>query len=236
MPGIEITQSEHNQFLQFQALGTPGEVRKKLDDLLTDNGKQRDEIRDLKLLVPKDGEVVVKKADADLLTAYRELGEPKEIKGKLEKGEQAAVDAHAMKQRIAATAFAKAAGLAEESVETLVAIPALLEAKFEVKKGKVKDAKGVEVDGELGYITLGTKDAKPMTFVEAQDAVPALKGLRVATKDTKPTGQPILPQGSGNGAPGTTVYDKIREERKPKEDKSKPAATSVEDRLNMNRG
>lgn len=47
--------------------------------LFNDNKELRDELRDLKTKVPKDGTVVFSKEEADALVAYRALGKPEDL-------------------------------------------------------------------------------------------------------------------------------------------------------------
>src|SRR5699024_10287888 len=69
-----------------QGIGTPQEIAKKIGDLEADNHKyRREEKPALEAKLPKDGEVVVPKAKADALASYEALGDPDEVKGKLEK-------------------------------------------------------------------------------------------------------------------------------------------------------
>ena len=59
--------------------GTPADIAKKVGELESDNKTQRDEIRDLKLTLPKETEVVVPKEKADALVDYEKLGKPEEL-------------------------------------------------------------------------------------------------------------------------------------------------------------
>lgn len=232
----EISDAELRQFIRYQNLGTPEEVSKKIHDLEVDNRKYRQEEKPaLEARLPKDDEVIIKKADADLLPKFKELGDPKEIKAKLTEGEEAKGKLTQVQLREAATKFARAAGLADESVDTLMAIPALQGATFEVRKGKVKNEKGVEVDADIAYVTLPGENQKEMTFVEARDQVTALKGLATAAPvQQKPAGANYVPQGTAGGSEGgSSVYDRIRAEvaaKQPKPDE-KPKDIPIAQRL-----
>lgn len=236
----EISDAELRQFVRYQNLGTPEEIQKRITDLEKDNHKYRQEEKPaLEAKIPKEGEVVVPKADADLIPAIKELGKPEEIKAKIEEGEQARNKLADVERRSAASKFAKAAGLADEAVDTLVAIPALQGASFEIRKGKVKDAKGQEVEADVAYVTMPGENQKPLTFTEAQEQVPALKGLRTAEPTTSrpATGVPFVPQsGGGDNKPGNR-FDRIREERAAakKPAVEAPKKPSVFERLGMAR-
>lgn len=182
----DIAQSEVDQLGAFKHLagkygGTVAGVENKIAKLEEDNRDLRSENKTLKDAQPKDGQVVVSKQDADDLAAYRALNpKPTDLKTALDAGTQAQNDLAIRALRDDAVKFAKAAGLHDETVDTLTAIPALQGAKFEVRKGKVKDAKGQEVDGEIAYLTLAGENQTAMKFDDAKEKVPALKGLRVA--------------------------------------------------------
>ncbi len=241
----EITDSEFRQYAKYQTLGTPEEIWKKQQDLEKDNKDQRDELRVAKEAMPKEGEVTVTKARGESLTKYEALGKPDDVKSLLEKGVTAATALAATTRRSAAAMFAKLAGLAEVAVDALVAIPDLSEATFEVKKGKVKDKAGKEVETDLPYMTLAGVDGaagESLLFTDAQERFPALKGLRLATKEEIQGTPPIVPF-IDSGAPGHEqtgdVYTKIREEaaaRQKKKDEAasyEPGKSPLEGRLGM---
>lgn len=239
----EISDAELRTLVAFQNLGTPNEIQKKIADLEKDNATQRDEIRTLKETVPKDGEIVVKKTDADRLEKFKQFGKPEDVEAKLQEGETAIKERDYLKRTSAARNFAKAAGLADEAVETMVAIPALEKAGFEVKTEKVKDSvTGKETEMEVAYITLPTEDGKStetLSFDKAKEKVPALKGLRSAETEKQPDkpGLNFVPQGGGdgNGQKGT-VYDRIRQERQNEKKAREEAQTDRVDPLEKQYG
>lgn len=231
MPQSEIDALGGFRFLASRYGGTPQSIEKKITDLEEDNRTQRGEINTLKEKLPKDGFVVVPKTQIDTLAEYEALGKPSEVKAKLEQGDQAAANLIEIQRREHAAKFVKAAGLADEAVDTLVAIPALKNAKFEVRKGKVKNDKGVEVDGEVAYVTLEGEGKSAMSYDKAIEAVPALKGLARAT--TPPSeGARFVPQG-GESTAGTekksTADDHIKrmQERANAPNALRPAAAKV---------
>jgi hypothetical protein len=242
MPQSEIDALGGFRFLANQYGGSPQSVLKKIQDLEEDNRKQREQIKAITEAQPKDGQVVVTKEDQDELAAFRALGKPADIKKTLEAGENATKELSTLKLRESAAKFAKASGLHEETVDTLIAIPQLANATFEVRKGKVKNKSGVEVDGEIGYIKLAGNDEKAMTLTDLQEKVPAVKGLRLAESGTQPTGgQNFVPQGGGSGGdkPGN-IYDRIRAEHGKQNVPTQPVNTpvvpqpkSIEERLGM---
>src|SRR5690606_5376614 len=192
--------------------------------------------------LPKDGMVVVAKEDADLLPKYKELGDPKGLKDKLTKGEQAVQELLTVKRMDVAKAFAKAAGLAEEAVPALIAIPALKDATFEVRKTKQKNTQGQEEEVEVPYLTPAGEGQAALTFEDAKEKFPELKGLRTAEapkNDGGPRRVQFVQQGSKNNGGNGSVYDRIRAEAEsrntPKDKDAKPPVVALEERLRMTR-
>jgi hypothetical protein len=235
----EISDADYRLFTRYTIIGTPDEILKKREDLEKDNREQRDQLRATEGKVLKDGEVAVPKAKADLLPLYEELGQPKELKTQLDVGKTAVHKLTMAEQRTAASKFAKAAGLADESVETLIELPALSGATFEVRKGKVKNATGQEVDGDIAYLTLTGDGQKAMTFTDALDKIPLLKGLRMQGPGGTPTpGVPFVVQGAPaapNGGSGGDVFAQIRAEgaQKTEAAKTAPVVRPIEERLGL---
>lgn len=235
----EISDAELRTFARYQNLGTPEEVTKKIGDLETDNKSQRDQIRELKKNQPGAEQVIVPKQDADLLEKYRGLGEPKDLTAKLEAGETAAQQLAVRNRRDAAMDFIRAAGLAEETVDTLISLPALSSATFEVKKEKVTDDRGRETETTLPFIVLTDDDGKEQRFAydKAQETFPALRGLKSAAPE-KP-GQQTTPrfvqQSPGDkGGSSETVFDRIRREKAEEQEAARKKAQdtkSVDERL-----
>lgn len=230
----EISDSELRMFVRYQNLGTPEEILKRQEDLVKDNGGYRDKIRDLEAKVPSADQVVLPRTEAEYISVLKPLGSPTEIKAKVEKGETAAQELASTKLRLDAVKFAKAAGLADEAVDTLVALPGLQGASFEVRKGKVKDAKGNEVDGDVAYLKL-TGEEKFMSFADAKEKLPALKGLQMATPTSTKAPLQIIPQGTEGNGGGSSLYDGIREKVKAKNAPAPdaPKVKSMEERLGL---
>ncbi len=235
----EVSDAELRTLVEYQVIGTPAEIRRKEKSLVSDNGKQRDQIRELKEGQPAEGSVLLSADDGKEYADYKKLGKPSEITTQLEAGVTATQALSSAKDRDSVVGFAKAAGLADVSVDTLLAIPGFKGAKFEVRKQKVKDGKGKETEVNVPYVTLAGEGQKAMKFSDAQEQVPAAKGLQLAGKGTdKPKGTEFVQQGAddkGGGKDGN-VYDKIRteaaDEKKAAADKLK-TAPSLEARFGM---
>ena len=211
----EITEAEQTERNQYLALGTPREVKAKIAALEKDNKKQRDEIRAVKEKLPKNDQVIVKKEEKKAYDAYVKLGKADELKSKVEAGDKAQVELKQVKTRNAVGTFTKAAGLHAETIDTLIALPALNDAKFEIREVKVNGEKK-----EVAYVTL--KDKEAMTFEDAKKQIPALKGLRAEESEA---GTPFITQNPGEkrGSKGD-IYAKIR---KAAEDKQKAKAATA---------
>lgn len=232
----EISDSEFREFSQYKALGGVGEIQKKISDLESDNHKYREERRQLK--EEQEGKVLVPEEDAKLLTQYRELGELKELSTRLEEGANAGQRLKELQSRSAALDFARAVGLAEESVDTMIAIPGLNNASYEVKTKKVKNEKGEEVEQTVGYIKLPDSD-KAMSFSDAQEAVPALRGLRLAEpeKSQGPQRQRFIQQkGQEGGDDKNSLYERIRQEEQQRQRKRVESAERSEKTLDERMG
>lgn len=68
-----------------------------MDAREADNAKLRSKVADLEAAVPADGSVILSKADADALTAYRELGQLEELKLKAAGFDEAIATANQLK-------------------------------------------------------------------------------------------------------------------------------------------
>lgn len=240
MPQSEIDALGAFRFLANQFGGSPQAVLDKINKLHEDNKEYRTEIKSLKELLPKDGQVVVAKVDAELLETYKGLGEVAVIKGKLEAGEKAMGQLAEVELRATAKAFAEATGLADEAVDTLIAIPALAGAKFETRK-VTETVNGKKVEKSQGFLTLAdSKDS--LDFSAAQEKVPALKGLAKRESDgTKQSGVTFTSETSGaggsGGAGGRSIFDQIRNEVAGKPAVETPTQVKVPnlaERLGMN--
>lgn len=224
MPQSEIDALGGFRLIASEYGGSPSSILKKIRDLEEDNRKYRQEEKPaLEALIPKPDQAVVPKTEAELLAAYKALGTPDEVKTKIETGEQSTKALSGVQLRESAAKLAKAAGLADEAVDTLIAIPALQGAKFEVRKGKVKDAKGNEVEKDIPYLTLPGENQTAMKFEDAKEKVPALKGLAVAAPPRQDNrGQSFVVQTNGGTEPTKDIFAQIREEQAAK---NKPAET-----------
>lgn len=236
----EISDAQYREYVEYQTLGTVVEIRRKEKNLVSDNGKQRDEIRTLKEGQPAEGSVLLTADDGKEYDTYKKLGKPSDITTQLEAGQTAQSTLTSRDSRDSVVGFAKAAGLASTAVDALLAFPSLKDAKFEVRKHKVKDDKGKETEVEVPYVTLAGEGQKAMKFSDLQEQVPATKGLQLATKkgeEEPPKGTQFVKQGSEEGGGGDgSVYDRIRSvaaEKKKAATEKLAAAPSLETRFGM---
>jgi len=231
----EITDAEIMEFARYRTFGTPESVGKKINDLEKDNRKQREEINGLRESVPEEGQLLISKNDGLEFRAFQELGHSADVKARLEAGTEASTKLQGLEIRATAVSFAQAAGLAEEAVDTLIAIPDLSGAKFEVRKKKNDRDEMVATP----YLTLAGENQVAMSFEDAKGKVPVLNGLRAASieQPEKVAGtRNFVPGGGGGGGDkGGTIYDKIRQEAENKQKvvQEQSVSRSIEDRLGM---
>lgn len=178
----EISDSDFRQFVAYQQIGTPQEITKKVGDLEKDNHQQRDQIRDLKEKIPKEGSVVLPKEKAEALTEYEKLGTPQDlgkVSGELDdlrKKDQQRTREDAFRAAV------KAAKWPEDTVATLLDMRSLDGATVEVKKEKSDKGEDVEVP----YVTLSGDGQKAQKLSEFAANAPQLKGLKMETETTTP--------------------------------------------------
>lgn len=203
----EITDAEYRQFVTYQQIGTPDEIRKKMNDLVKDNGGYRDQIRDLKEQVPPEGSFIVSEQDHKRLSEFSEFGTLEDLQNRLDQGKSAMTELTGLQKRSSLTGFTKAVGLVDESVDVLMALPALQDAKFEVRTKK--DDNGNEL--AQGYITLAG-ESKAMSFDAAREQFPALNGLRTVGNTTPELTMIQMGSDQKGGNKPANRYDAIREE------------------------
>ena len=229
----EISDGEYRLFVRYQMLGSPDEIGTKINDLETDNRKQRDEIRDLKEKELGDGQVAISSDDHKALEKYRALGTPKEVEGKLEAGTDATTRLAGLERKQEASAFVRAAGLAGETVDTLVALPELQGVSFVVEDGKDDSDKDVKIP-KLSI--KGENDSVEVLDMKAAlERFPSLKGLRMATPQER-GGQEFYQQGPGAAPGGENQFDRIRreaEEKKKQVEQRHEGTPSAQERLGM---
>lgn len=187
----EITDAQLTEYHQYRAIApTPSEITRKIEEAIKDNGKQRDEIRELKekvKAVPAEGAVVLAGDDATAYAAWKALELKPEDVAKI-KGER---DEFAGKiaQRDRKDGFAKVAtlhGWAAETADAMLDMKSLDGATLEFKATKVRDKSGKEVDGEEAWVTLAGEGQKPQKFGDFAAASPQLKGLKMEAVAPEP--------------------------------------------------
>lgn len=180
--------------------------------LFNDNKELRDELRDLKTKVPKDGAVVFSKEDADALVAYRALGQPDELG-------VAVTERDDFKAQSVKAAKSKAR---DEAVK--------LSGYDPEKFGVLGFANEYEysTEGETAYATRevdGKVEKKPITEIITERAGSMADALKAgnSAQSSKAT---FVKQGV-NGSNPTNVYERVRNEVKQKEEAQKPEARDL---------
>lgn len=181
--------------------------------LFNDNKTLRDEIRDLKKQLPKEGAVVLSQADADELASYRAYGKPDELKTKLDEGETAKQEAAkaAHERKIAKLASAK--GLQNNALlQTL-----LRDVDFDVTG---------EGESQSVIVKAGGKDLPFDEYTKSRpDLEAALPALQAQA--TPPRGGSFVRQGVNGGAP-VSEFDRIRQQAKTKQEATAPSRSWME--------
>lgn len=169
------------------------------DRVISDNFKQRDELRtlkaeneELKKKVPGEGAVVLVGEDAKAHAAYVALGKPDEIKASLDKKTELE-QKEAMREREAtAAAAAEAAGF---NAKVLLKLPGAEKMKFEVVTEKVNGE-----DVPVAYVTGPEQGAQRKKLdeehVEATwpGFLPALQATDAVTTEQRPGTTPAIPR------------------------------------------
>lgn len=190
--------------------------------LLTDNRKLRvknrkanDRAADAEAKVPKDGQVVVSKEDAEALTTYKTFGKPEEVKTKIEKG--VTLEASNV-ERERAEGIASAAKLAQIPQGTLLGKLAdpkrenfVIELRDEVKEGKsIKVPFARKNEDKAAWMPL-------LDFVnkELSEYKPALfaKGESNGSTENTTTHTAVPDQSASGTAPASGTVDKFIQSR-----------------------
>jgi hypothetical protein len=198
--------------------GSPQSIIAHIRKLENENRKLSEEKAALDSKLPTDKQIVLDKDKGKLLEEFEALGmKPADLKTAIEAGKKAIGDLALTQTKTAAAVFAKAAGISEDAVETLITIPQLTGAKFEVRKVKGKNATGADEVREVAYVTLAGENQTAMQFEDAQEKLPVLKGLaRVAASTTTTSGASFVAQpstsSSGVQSEKSALYDGIRDQ------------------------
>lgn len=191
--------------------------------LMTDNRKARakarkanERVRELEKLVPKDGQVVVTKAESELLTKYKEHGTPDEVKTKIEKGVT-------LEKTVAETtrgaAIAEAATVAKLNGKLLAKLADPTRENFIVElRDETKDGKTVKVP--FARKNEANAPFKPLADFAKNDLAeyyPALiaagGGAGGSSGTTTTTNTEVVEQLPSGTAPASGMVDKFIENR-----------------------
>lgn len=167
-----------------------GDSSRELEDLQTENDA-------LLSKIPKDGQVVVSKEDAEALTKYKALGTPEEVKTKVDKsGELETKLTDKDREEVVRTA-AKAAGFSETVLLDQVR-----------SRGLTVEMRDQTADGKtvkVAFVKTSAKDAafEPLTTMverDLKDYLLALKASGPASTTPVQTGVPFPVQSSSGSA------------------------------------
>lgn len=203
----EVTDAQLTEYHQYKAIApTPAEVTRKIEDAIKDNGKQRDEIRELKEKVktlPAEGAVVIPPGEeATTYAAWKALGlKPEDVAKVTKERDDLAVEKQTRERKDAFAKVAKLHGMPEDAAATMAGLLLFQGASFEFKPAKAKDKAGKDVDTEEVHVTLSGEGQKQQKFSELLGTAPELKGIRTEAGSTTETGVPVPDMRGGGGTP-----------------------------------
>ena len=180
----EITDAQLTEYHQYKAIApTPAEVTRKIEDAIKDNGKQRDEIRELKEKVktlPAEGAVVIPPGEeANTYAAWKALDlKPEDVAKVTKERDDLAAEKQTRERKDAFAKVAKLHGMPEDAAATMAGLLLFQGASFEFKPAKAKDKAGKDVDTEEVHVTLSGEGQKQQKFSELLGTAPELKGIR----------------------------------------------------------
>lgn len=180
--------------------------------LFNDNKELRDQLRDLKAKLPKEGTVVLSQDEAAELAAYRAYGKPDELKQRLDEGESAKqIAAQAAREKT----IAKAAGVL--GLQNNALLQTLLNSVELEVAGDNENPSVIVKDGEKQVPFADYAKSRP----DFEAALPALQAQAAPAR-----GGSFVKQGV-NGSNPTSVFDRIRHEVKEKQEAQKPEARDL---------
>ena len=217
----EITDAQLTEYHQYKAIApTPAEVTRKIDDTVKDNGRQRDEIRDLKekvKAIPAEGAVVIPPGDeATAYAAWKALEmKPEDVaKVKKERDDLAAKDAQRTRQDLL-TAARETEGWNENAPKALLKLAgfdALELTAGEVTVEKVNAGKKENVKAPTAFVTVDGKPVRISEWLakEAPEFVPLLTAQGSGNGGGGSPGIVVQEQRGHTGSPGTKTDDDFR--------------------------
>ncbi len=187
------------------------DLERKNEELVKDNGKQRDEIRDLKTdlstaqgkvseldqKVPAEGSVILTKADAERWTFYTSLGKPDDLKAQLEAKSNAEGELKRMKRG--------------ETIRTAGYDPKVL--------GRLIGDAEIKVTGEGDErkvsLLQGEEESDLTAWAEAEGIVTLLNAARLEA-EPKPNGVPAAGQAGRRDQTRLATPDEVAAEKRKK--------------------
>lgn len=202
---------------------------------------------------PKDGALVLSKADAERWEAYKKLGTPEEVTTKIADGDKASGELQSIRAGSAISDAARDLNLNAAALQRLVKLDGITVEKRTVKENgqdveryfaKYKGDDGKDAEKALTDYRqerwqefndiLGAPNA---TSTDSQNAGAAAAGAGAQGAAGTQTGGnrvvPFVPQGGSQGAQGGNLFDKIRANTKAEQDAKKTDVVPLEKRLGM---
>ena len=221
---IELTDAQERLWRDYQELGTPDEIRRKRTDLVSDNGKQRDKLRDAhaetdrlntelreaRKKVPDGGQVLTAD-EAKAFKTYQELGKPEDLKTEI----QAKKDLESkVANRDRMDRIGEVAEVVGYKADVLGELPGAEKLKFELREETV-DGEKVQV----AYVTTEDQGATPQKLEDYVDAnwkafIPALEAEAAEEHERGSAEQRRMVRQTARGKPtkvGAADVEKVKE-------------------------
>lgn len=168
--------------------------------LMGENYKAREELRDLKARLPKDGSVVLEGDDARHWSTYRQFGTPGDLKKALDAGKQHEAEAAGFRKAETVRSAAEVLGFKPGVLATLAR-----DLEIEIGEDRGKDGKPVRTAVVKGD---GESRTPLAEYAEAHWA-DFLPSLRAEAEKARPVGTPAAARPktvpAGNGRAGRRV-------------------------------
>lgn len=224
MPDDDKPQGGDNKAEALQKLldKNNGDAQRTLGILFSENFDLREKNRKLKEQVPADGSVVLKKEDADRLTAFDALGlKPEDAKKKIDGAAEVEKERDRLQRETSLREVADA-GYSFDALRDFDALEPGLEyvVKDETKDGKTVKSVAVKVDGK----------ERPLDEYAAEKRPAQAKILR---ESGQTGGKSYVNQDAGGRAPAGNDFDKIRERVKAEDAQKGKGAGSYRERFGL---
>lgn len=215
----EVTDAQLTEYHQYKAIApTPTDVTRKIDDLVKDSGKQRDEIRDLKEKLkglPAEGAEVLTGDDATEWKAFKALDvKSSDVKTALTERDTLKTEKAQRDRRDKLAKAVTTEGWSEKSTGILARLIGDKPLELEDEDVEVQESgKSVKKKMPVGYVTVDGKPVRLSEWAKTEDGlVELLAGGTNSNGGTGGgTGRPAPEQfGGGGKTPGRPTEEDVK--------------------------